>query len=80
MGTRKHTYVPQGQLAGMIPDMPPARTALYKHDARGNLEETWAASGEGTSELDRRARNLKPIRYRGYYWDLHMEMYYLNSR
>ena len=48
-----------------------AKVAGYAYDAWGNCKVTYNNSGYGS-------RN--PIRYRGYYWDVDLNMYYLMTR
>ena len=46
----------------------------YKYDAWGGISETNHAPGSST------AAHYNPFRYRGYYYDVDLKLYYLNSR
>ena len=52
--------------------------AKYKYDAWGNCTVCNPDGTVNTSENF--IGNLNPFRYRGYYWDKHAEMYYLQTR
>ena len=47
--------------------------ARYTYDAWGVCTDVWDASGVGIASIN-------PFRYRGYYWDSTLNLYYLQSR
>jgi len=49
----------------------------YVYDAWGNMQTTVAV---GVTALERTIVNSNPFRYRGYYYDTHTALYYLQSR
>ena len=51
----------------------------YEYDAWGN-HKVYNASGSEISAEVINIGNIKPIRYRGYYWDKEFGLYYLQSR
>ena len=51
------------------------KLATYSYDAFGNCTETYMNTGSSTAIVRR-----NPFRYRGYYYDLHLRLYYLESR
>ncbi len=52
--------------------------AMYKYDAWGNCTVCDSYGVENTAEDF--IGNVNPFRYRGYYWDKHAEMYFLQTR
>lgn len=54
--------------------------ARYEYDVLGNIISILDGNGNDISnELDNIA-NINPIRYRGYYYDKEIDLYYLNTR
>ena len=53
------------------------KVVSYTYDAWGNVTTTLTS---GITSGQRTVANNNPFRYRGYYYDTHLEMYYLQSR
>ena len=56
------------------------KIANYTYDAWGNILSITNQYGEDVTSRPRHQGNLNPIRYRGYYYDVELEMYWLSTR
>lgn len=54
--------------------------AKYKYDSWGNIISITNGSNEDVSNIPTHIANINPFRYKGYYYDIETELYYLNSR
>jgi len=69
MGDVTHIYTTDGTLV-----------AHYVYDAWGNHKIYDVNGGEVTKSMSAHIGNINPIRYRGYYYDIEIELYYLEAR
>ena len=69
MGDVTHIYTTDGTLV-----------ARYVYDAWGNHRIYDVNGDEVTKSMSAHIGNINPIRYRGYYYDIETELYYLQSR
>ena len=56
------------------------KIANYTYDAWGNVLSITNQYGEDVTSQPRHQGNLNPIRYRGYYYDIELNLYWLNTR
>lgn len=68
----------QGDVSALM-DASGMTIAFYYYDAWGNISSIQDYSGNVITSATHIA-NINPIRYRGYYYDTEIEMYYLQSR
>ena len=57
-----------------------ATIARYTYDAWGKVLSVTAANGADISMVETHVANINPFRYRGYYYDAEIGLYYLQSR
>ena len=69
MGDVTHIYTTDGTLV-----------ARYVYDAWGNHKIYDVNGDEVTKGISNHIGNINPIRYRGYYYDIETELYYLEAR
>ncbi len=68
----------QGDVIGLYNNKG-VKVAAYEYDAWGNILSVTNASGAAITNQDHIA-NANPFRYRGYYYDADLGLYYLQSR